>query len=166
MATYLELVPDNHILVIISLYTSHDDLKNRVWGDCWIKHNVVLALANRRDSYEMKKYMIQQFPFKLSQLGVDGMLRMFVFGNNLIGVRIMVDNGAVDRKNISLFEGGQSMSSLQFAAYKGYSEIVKWMIYNLDYSEKKVLKVSDIALRNGHLLLGQAIRDTVKLVIC
>ena len=96
MATYLQCVPDNHILVIISLYVSSDTKCSITWN-CLTD---ILNISNRKDSYEMRKYLIQQMAKMMSRKEIHALFEQSVKANYLIGAQIALDSGVRDSQNI------------------------------------------------------------------
>ena len=161
MATYLELVPDNHILVIISLYASNA-VRRYVPCRCgayWTKLDCVIQLAKRKDSYEMKKYMMQEMPSDaMNDYCVADMLPTFITDNNLIGAQPMLEYCAMDGHNFHT-AGIERVNGLQHAAYNGNVEMVELLLKHCKYSSQDLATASYLASQKGHSKISDDLNE-------
>ena len=177
MATYFECIPDNHIFIIIALYTaklSGDDF-NAMWKylkSCWRKLNRVVLLGNRNDSHEIKKYLMVQLK---DYVGINNLLAVAVSNHDSIGVNVATELGGRDdlqkgfyRWNVHVygtFYRHEVYTLLQYAAHFGDLEIVRVLLITFCGPTDCLTQALEDATKSNHKLVHDAIHYRLNLTL-
>jgi len=173
MATYLELIPDKHLFAIIALFSAEP----KTCEASWEKMDILLALAKKTVSFEIKRYLVQIVseidPFYITILnscivrndiiGFDVAISFGVKNWSLVQTDLNYDQEFIDkmlRKNViretkhyALWrnqKGKYLMNELYYSVMKGNIEIVERLIQEFSYSDEELKYAIVFGKESGH----------------